>query len=108
MVEHGDRFSGLHQVVGGAEPRNAGADDANVNVDVLGEWRALGQRRGGGPERLVAGDGDVLRGRGAPAKNAPRPRFWGRARAPHGPAAPPSPGGCGSSGGGALSFAGLF
>ena len=68
VVEHGDRFAGLYQVISGAQAGDARADDAGVDMNVLGQRGALRQRCRGGPDRLVAGHGRVLSDRGRPCK----------------------------------------
>src|SRR3954470_19100627 len=75
VVEHGDRFAGLDQVVSGAQAGDTGADDADVDVNVLGQWRALRQRCRGGPDRLAAGHWRGLDIQRPCAINAPTERL---------------------------------
>lgn len=52
-LEHGHGATGLDQLPGRAQSRDAAADDCDVDVDVVGETRMVGRRRRLDPVRLV-------------------------------------------------------
>src|SRR5207244_11486064 len=51
VVDDDDLLAGLGEVVGGGEPRDAGADDADVSGEVAGEGREVGDFEGAHPYR---------------------------------------------------------
>ena len=55
VVQHCHRFAVAREEIGGGQPRNAGADDADVHLEVLGQRSRVGDRAGGRPERSPPG-----------------------------------------------------